>query len=764
MLKLLYIKLTGIKPKFIITFLLLASVPLSAAGIYGINYSVRMLEDTTLHHLGYELSSKADDIEKFLKTVHRDASFLSQTVVMRDIADSRAPVDSKEFYHLRERLERVSMVISETRPYYYQIRYLNEYGYEVVRIDSDGNRSTPLPYSELQYKGDRYYFIDAMKYQAGQCYVSPMDLNVERGVVEVPYKPVVRVATPVFNSLGQKKGIVIINIFASYLIEQMQKLNIAEGGITFLANKDGFYLSHPNIKGLESKSFHVGHMRDDYPDDTVRAILSGRPGTIRSAGEIISYIPIFTGDAVSNKFWVLTIVYPKKAIFAAVFSQKVVFVTVWIVAILTAVVVGVWMSERLINPILDLHQGVEWIAEGDFNHRLAIKTGDEIESLADRFNSMTENLKVSRDRLQNWNESLQTEVRNRTRELEIEKNKLENVLMCASEGIIVADEEGRIVVLNPAAEAILGVKRDNMLGKGIMGCHRNPGKVKAILSGEIPPPVHAIATSLGSKQLEVTVALMSSGGEKVGSMMVMRDVTERQKHLDERMAMEKQLFHADKLVSLGELSAGIAHEIGNPLAAIKTVIQSMDEVAPLIGEQKKYMKRILKEIDRLNHFIKAFAAFAHPRVPIAGRCRVEQVLSDVLFLVKNEAGKHGISIEEKKGRNIPEILLDADQLKQVFINIMVNAIQAMPDGGKIRINIEQADEGAINVSISDTGGGIPHEDIERIFDPFYTTKPTGTGLGLSIVHKLLRDNNGDIKVRSIAGEGTTFELILPAAG
>ena len=609
-----FVKPARIKAKLIAIFFILAILPITIAGIYGIYYSAYTLEDTTLRHLEYELSSKAKDIEKFLRTIHSDVLFLSQTVVMRDMVDSRKARGSAEFLHLKERLEKVALIISQTRPYYYQIRYIDENGHEVVRVDSDGDKSTVVPSDKLQNKGDRYYFTETMKYPNDQCYVSPMDLNVERGEIELPHKAVVRVATPVFDSLGSKKGIVIINLYASYLIQQMQSLNIAKGGTTFLVNKDGFYLSHLNSQESDSKYFGLGSTKGlskDYSIDIVNQILSGKPGTIRNKTEISSYIPIFTGDNISKEFWVLAISYPKKAIFAPVFRMEVVFLIIGFFTLFAAIIVGILMARRVTKPILELHKGVEWIASGDFEHTLNIRTGDEIEELAVHFNKMTLRLRDYTARTMNWNEFLQEEVRKRTRELEVEKNKLENILMCATDGIIVADEGDRIIILNPAAESILGVKGVGMLGKDIFSCHKDLEKVRQYTSRESAGIPQTFTTTIGSRTLEVSVAVINYEGEKFGSMMVMRDITERQKLMEERMTMERQLFHADKLVSLGELSAGVAHEIGNPLAAIKTVIQAMDEEMPFMGEQKKYMKRILREVDRLTLFLKTFSAFAH---------------------------------------------------------------------------------------------------------------------------------------------------------
>ncbi|MBI5683094.1 MAG: HAMP domain-containing protein [Deltaproteobacteria bacterium] len=763
--KVLFHRLKGIKAKFVTALLIFAVVPLLIAGTYGVYYSVNVLEDTTLHHLEYELSSKAEDIEKFLRSVHMDTLFLSKSIALKKLIDLNKSEGNNAFEHLRKRVEDEFMAFSKTHPYYYQIRYINEKGYEIIRVDYQKNISTAIPAGDLQYKGNRYYVAEAMKYSIDKCYVSQMDLNIERGVVEVPYKPVVRFATPVFDSLGRKKGIVIINLYASYLIQQMQSLNITKGGTTFLVDIEGLYISHLNSQRLEGESFNPGSIEDfkkGYSGSVVQSILSGNKGTMKTGKDIISYAPIFAGDNTSHRYWMLALVYPKGIIFAAISRLEVIFIIIGFVAVSFALVIGLLMAKRLTEPILKLHQGVEWIAEGDFEHRLDIKTGDEIEELSDRFNEMGEGLKASRQRMEKWNEELKREVEKRTNELEIEKSKLENILICATEGIVVADEEDKIIILNPAAESILGVKGSSMLGKDIFNCHKNPEKVRDVLGkrGGIYPSV--MTTSIDSKLLEVGVSVINGdGGKKVASMMVIRDITERHKLLEDRMTMERQLFQADKLVSLGELSAGIAHEIGNPLAAIKTVIQAMDEDSPFKGAQRKYMKRILKEVDRLALFLKTFSAFANPGVRRSANCRIDHVLNDVIFLIKNEAVKRDVRIISKLDKSIPDVMMDSAHLKQIFMNLFLNAVQAMEHGGNISVSAIHQNPSSVKVFVSDNGPGIPEENINKIFDPFFTTKPTGTGLGLSIIHRIIKEHSGDIKVTSHFGNGTTFEITLP---
>lgn len=642
----------SIRAKLVIALLILAFVPLSIGGTYGVYYSIKALEDTTLHHLEYEVSSKAQDIEKFLKTFHNDVLYLSQSRGLKALVDYTG---GGGFNALRDRVEEEYLAFSRMRPYYYQIRYVDETGREVVRVDSDGKTSWIVPVERLQFKGDRYYFTDAMRYEKGQCYVSPMDLNIEWGEVEVPHTPVVRVATPVFNSSGKKQGIVIINIFASYLVQQMRMMNIAKGGSTYLVNREGLYLSRLNSQTKDI--FTLGStegLGKDYSRDVILRVLKGEPGTVKDPSRIISFATIPTGDSLSRDYWILVLEYPRVQIFSATSRLEFVYIIIGITSILVSTIVGMWLARRFTRPILELHKDAERIAEGDFAHRLDISTGDEIEGLARQFNTMAERLKESRERLLQWNEELKREVEKRTRELELSHN------------------------------------------------------------------------------------------------------TQRQ--------IERQLHQADKMASIGELATGIAHEIGNPLASIKTVIQAMEDDQPLKGQQRKYLKRVLKEVDRLSQFIRAFSAFAHPSVKQSVHCQIKGVLRDVLFLVRKEAIKQGVIIDEVVDDNIPDVRIGPQEMQQVFMNLLLNAIQAIPEGGRIRVLVGSnglPDRDFVKVSIQDTGCGIPEEDIEKIFNPFFTTKPDGTGLGLSIVHRIINEHKGKIRVESEVGKGTTFEVLLP---
>jgi len=223
---------------------------------------------------------------------------------------------------------------------------------------------------------------------------------------------------------------------------------------------------------------------------------------------------------------------------------------------------------------------------------------------------------------------------------------------------------------------------------------------------------------------------------------------------------EEQLRMADRLSALGELSAGMAHEIRNPLSAIKGAVEILkDDYRP---DEIKYefIQILLKETDRLNHIVQEFLGFARPKRPDFQQADVNEAVESVLTLTMQEAKKAGITVEKSLDPSIGKRSLDAGLLKQAFLNIILNAIQAMPDGGTLTVESFFRDN-AIEVRIADTGTGISEENRKKLFSPFFTTRKNGTGLGLAITYRIIQNHRGMIEVKSAQGKGTVFSVKIP---
>ncbi len=261
-------------------------------------------------------------------------------------------------------------------------------------------------------------------------------------------------------------------------------------------------------------------------------------------------------------------------------------------------------------------------------------------------------------------------------------------------------------------------------------------------------------------------------GSLIGHTLIFQDITKIKE-------MEEQMKRLDKMGAIGLLAAGMAHEIRNPLASLSGSIQMLKGDLRLKRHQQKLMAIILRESERLNALITDFLLFATPPQSTKKSYEIQKVIEETIDLLIHSPSFHeGIHIHRPASQKNIQAMIDVDQMKQVFWNLLNNAVQAMSNGGEIRIDLEQQNgtfgemrfplpftqrrgREWLKISISDSGSGISSQEKENIFEPFFTTKETGTGLGLSIVHKIIGNHNGVIKVDSEVGKGSTFTIFLP---
>jgi signal transduction histidine kinase len=231
-----------------------------------------------------------------------------------------------------------------------------------------------------------------------------------------------------------------------------------------------------------------------------------------------------------------------------------------------------------------------------------------------------------------------------------------------------------------------------------------------------------------------------------------------------------QMQKASRLASLGEIISGIAHEVKNPLTGISCAVQVLQSELDSPGSKKGITTEILTQINRLDKIVKDLLSYAKPKPPQFLHAKINDVIEKALFFVYPEAKKLKVAIETNIEMDFPEMKMDPDQIQQVFLNIMINALQATPEGGKLSISVLQKDykirshhryDKVLEVRFHDSGRGIPPEDLQSIFEPFFTKKTKGTGLGLFISQKIVEEHGGEITVESEVGKGSIFTVYLP---
>jgi PAS domain S-box-containing protein len=356
-----------------------------------------------------------------------------------------------------------------------------------------------------------------------------------------------------------------------------------------------------------------------------------------------------------------------------------------------------------------------------------------------------------------------------TQELEDVKNFMESIIQSIGSGIIITGIHDTVTYINKAGERILGYSKDELVGKsfGIFSLREKQSIVHSLLNNPDDLDTRKEGWMRRKDKVEFPVGFtinnhLSIRGETLGKIVIFRDLTNVFK-------IQEEILRMDRLVSLGKLSSGIAHELRNPLAGIKTTAQALSEEMSKDDSRREYLSRITKEIDRLNDLLKTFFSFAKPQKLNLIDCSVKDVINEIIPFLFKEIADQGVRFVEAYHPQLPKIKVDKNQMYQVFLNLFLNAIQAMPNGGELKIEVNPTvsysqdgpGQNFIKIVISDTGKGIPTNIIHRIFDPFFTTKPKGIGLGLSITYQIIKKHGGTIKVESKLEKGTSFIINLP---
>ncbi|MEK3884338.1 ATP-binding protein [Paenibacillus sp. PL2-23] len=339
----------------------------------------------------------------------------------------------------------------------------------------------------------------------------------------------------------------------------------------------------------------------------------------------------------------------------------------------------------------------------------------------------------------------------------------QSIVETASDAIILTDRHMKIVSWNRAAEALFSYSEQEATGQDL----------ELFIPEQLKESYHEAVERLREQGQSMTMGQMAewSGLRKDGTQFpaemslncwqvngeyywsaIIRDLTERKR-------TQQLLLNSEKLSIAGQLAAGIAHEIRNPLTAIKGFHQLMEAE----GNGKPYYFQILRdEMNRIELILNELLLLAKPQAMQLKQVDIRALLEQVSTLMDSQINLHNIHVEIKCEQDVPAFIpCDENQMKQIFINFLKNAIEAMPGGGQVIITLAKQDEGSLLIRIMDTGEGIPEDKLKRIGEPFFTTKEKGTGLGFMVCRKIVEDHQGSLQLFSTRNEGTTVEVVLP---
>lgn len=415
-----------------------------------------------------------------------------------------------------------------------------------------------------------------------------------------------------------------------------------------------------------------------------------------------------------------------------------------VVSIFISLQAILFLIDSFSKPISILLEGYNDVISGNSKNNIDIKTEDELGLLGEAFNEMKQQVAIGS------NKFLQM------------KRFNEDILRSISTGIITADMQGKIMNYNDAASD--AIERVMCLNE------KNPKIIKTLMI-QINETIERMDSinriehfneydTKESVYLDITTALMKdSSGECIGVICSFNDITNRKK-------IEESVERIDRLTSLGQLTAALAHEIRNPLSGIKMSAQILNKrlTTHLKISDQNLFEAIIKETERLDLLITDLLNFSKPRIPKFQIIDVLEILDRALLFSDKKIREKNTIVSINNDIDESQVYFDKGQLLQIFLNIISNSLDAIDTEGGLKISVEKLvykNDACICVSFEDNGCGIDKENINRIFDPFFTTKESGTGLGLSVVHKLATSNNGNIEIESIESVGTIVKVYLP---
>jgi PAS domain S-box-containing protein len=342
------------------------------------------------------------------------------------------------------------------------------------------------------------------------------------------------------------------------------------------------------------------------------------------------------------------------------------------------------------------------------------------------------------------------------------RENMNSVMAGLEDGLLLFTRDSRAVMISPAAEKFLGQPAGQFLGRRLTEIFPpgHPLHEALHIEGDELSEVAAeteLQTSEGPKRVSVTVQAIQEAGERMGALVTLRD-------LDSLESINTQLQVSERLAALGRITAGVAHEVKNPLNSMRLWLENLKESLPAEadGAAQQAVKVLDKEIDRLDAVVKRFLDFTRPMDIRLEATQLAELLREVLEVAQPQLLKSNIQLAQLLPIDVPQVYVDRALLKQAVLNLVLNAAEAMPGGGQLRLVLSRRGEAA-EITVGDTGKGIPIENRQKIFQLFFTTRPGGSGIGLASTFRIVQLLNGSIDFTSEVGRGTTFRIELPLA-
>jgi PAS domain S-box-containing protein len=425
------------------------------------------------------------------------------------------------------------------------------------------------------------------------------------------------------------------------------------------------------------------------------------------------------------------------------------WITIAVVALIVSTLLAAVVSGAALAPIRDISVQLDRISAGEYD--TASMTAEKTVESTDELGQVRRKIKQVGLQLRGVHEIFSSL-----------RENMNSVMAGLEDGLILFTRDARAVMVSPAAEKFLGAPASNFLGRRVtqMFPAGHPLFEALRLEGDELREINSetvLASEEGTRRVSVTVQEIQGAGERMGALLTLRD-------LDSLESINTQLQVSERLSALGRITAGVAHEVKNPLNSMRLWLENLKESLPNDTDDaaKQAVNVLDAEIDRLDAVVKRFLDFSRPMDVRLEPTQLAELLHEVLEVAAPQLERSKVQVAQLLPIDVPEVIGDRALLKQAILNLVLNAVDAMPNGGQLQLTLSRRGDMA-EVTVGDTGRGIPMEHRQKVFQLFFTTRPGGSGIGLASTFRIVQLHNGAIDFTSEVGRGTTFRIELPLA-
>lgn len=767
-------------------------------------------------------SQVAESVADFLRQCENDLTFLSQTPLTEHALVNFYTSRRGELW-FRSGSRAAPTESREQVPLYRSIAIIDKHGQETLVIKDGlpvptaELRNVAHP-ANTEYHSEDYF--SRVRSQPGKMYISHLtgfhltkqaQLNgadePEHAFDGTQYQGVIRFAAALFDTSGSFNGVVVLSLDHRHLMEFTQHIDPGQnyltvfpsyksGNYAFMFDDEGWIITHPkywDIRGLDTHGSlvppysstssaadiatgtipfnldHAGFIHPNYPQ-VAQQVRQQKVGfvditNVGGAKKIMAYAPIHYAGGDYGKYGVfggITIGFQLNQFQdAARTGSKLINQQLGehrtrsaVILLLTSLLAGLsaWaLSRGITSSLLQLTEGARRLAEGDTSSRVPVTSSDEIGELGRTFNVMADELESRKNNLLATLDELQLSRIN----ILAERNFKTSILESISSAIITISPSGTLTSINGVGQKLfpdscaLGVDYRTVFAEWPELLSR----IDVVLITKNGYGREPLRRAINDTVSFYDVGLFPIGSyAEMGLTITLRNETERER-------LREETVRLDRLASLGKLSAGIAHEVRNPLTGISLLLDDLHDRPAFSSDDRNMLSKALAEIERVERLISALLNYSTPVRTAFREGDINQLLYDMMLLMRRQAEKQGVSVATSYGL-LPLFYFDPEKIRQALMNILKNALEVLDSGGRISI-ITETTEVSITVEISDNGPGIAPQDIPMIFEPFFTRKGAGTGLGLSITQRIIEEHNGTLTVTSSEEDGTSFRITLP---